>query len=278
MGKIFRPDEEPLKPNWVWLPVGYHGRSSSVVVSGTPINRPIGQVKPPTSNPILKPSGRLDIELEMAFFVGGGCNLGEGIAMDRAENNIFGMVLMNDWSARDIQNWEYVPLGPFNGKNFGTTVSPWIVPLQALEPFRVESPHQDPPPLDYLKNDTPNSTYDIHLEVWYKTQQLEQPARISQSNFRYLYWSMKQQLVHHSFGGCNMRPGDLLGSGTISGPGDMLGSLMEITWNGQRPFELPNGEKRTFVEDGDTVIFKGWCQGDGYRIGFGICEGQIIPI
>jgi len=278
MGKIFRPDQEPLLPNWVWLPVGYHGRSSSIVVSGTPIHRPIGQVKPPTANvPVFKASGKLDIELEVALFVGPGCGMGEGITMENAEDHIFGIVLMNDWSARDIQAWEYVPLGPFNGKNFGTTVSPWIVTLEALAPFRAEHPKQEPEPLPYLKDNKNNSTYDIHLEVWLKNSKLEHPVKIATSNFKYLYWTMKQQLTHHAFGGCNMRPGDLLGSGTISGPGDMFGSLMEITWNGQKQLDLPNGEKKSFLDDGDTITLKGCCHGDGYKIGFGECSGEIIP-
>jgi len=277
MGKILRPDEEPLKPNWVWLPVGYHGRSSSIVVSGNQIKRPNGQVKAPTSPvPTYGPCAKLDIELETALFVGPGNKLGEPIKIDSCENHMFGMVLMNDWSARDIQAWEYVPLGPFGAKNFSTTISPWIVTFEALEPFRVEGPKQDPPPFPYLASNKPGG-YDIHLEVLLKTQKQTEPTKISESNFKYMYWSMAQQLAHHTVTGCNMVPGDLLGSGTISGPGDQYGSLMEISWNGKKPLTLPNGETRNFLEDGDTIIIYGWAQGEGYRIGFGECRGEIIP-
>jgi len=277
LGKILRPDQEPLMPNWLWLPVGYHGRSSSVIISGTPIRRPSGQVKPPTAQvPIFKKSGRLDLELEIAVFVGPGNKIGEPIPIDEAEEHIFGLALLNDWSARDIQAWEYVPLGPFLGKNFATTISPWIVTLEALEPFRCPSPIQDPQPLDYLRDTNPNTTYDINLEYFVNNSKLENPFRLSYSNYKYMYWSMKQQLVHHAISGCNLNPGDIIGSGTISGPGEMMGSLIELTWNGQKPFELPNGEKRTFIEDGDSITLTGWCQGDGYRVGFGICEGTIL--
>jgi len=278
LGKIIRPTEEPLKPNWVWLPVGYHGRSSSVVCSGQSIRRPNGQVKPPTANdPSYARCAKLDIELETAFFIGPENQLGDPIIIEKAEDHMFGMVLMNDWSARDIQNWEYIPLGPFGGKNFGTTISPWIVTFEALEPFRVEAPKQDPPPLSYLKSHKPGS-YDIHLEVYLKTQKQTEPVKLCDSNFKYLYWTMAQQLAHHTVNGCNMRPGDLLGSGTISGPeATQCGSLIEMTWNGKNPIKLPNGETRTFLEDGDTVIVRGWSQANGYRIGFGDCSGEILP-
>eukprot|EP01130_Rhizamoeba_saxonica_P000559 TRINITY_DN10528_c0_g1_i1.p1 TRINITY_DN10528_c0_g1~~TRINITY_DN10528_c0_g1_i1.p1 ORF type:complete len:435 (-),score=121.90 TRINITY_DN10528_c0_g1_i1:57-1328(-) len=281
MGKIFRPNEAALKPNWVWLPVGYHGRASSVVLSGTEIRRPNGQIKARDSPaPTVKACGKLDFELEMAFFVGPGNNLGDPITIQNAEDHIFGVVLMNDWSARDIQGWEYVPLGPFNGKNFGTSITPWIITLDALEPFRVPGPEKDPATLDYL-TDTTDAAYDIHLEVLLQSEKMAQndiePAKISESNFKYLYWSMKQQLVHHSVTGCNMSPGDLLGSGTISGPGDMYGSFMELSWNGSREVELPTGETRAWLEDGDNIILDGWAQGDGYRVGFGPCFGPVLP-
>jgi len=276
LGKILRPEQEPLLPNWVWIPIGYHGRSSSIIISGTQIKRPSGQVKPPTSQvPSFKKCAKLDYELEIAVYVGPGNKLGEPISMEDAENHIFGISLLNDWSARDIQSWEYVPLGPFNGKNFATTVSPWIVTLEALEPFRCESPLQEPMPLDYLKDNTTRSSFDINLEIYLKTKS-DISTRLSHSNFKYMYWTMKQQLVHHTCGGCNLNPGDVLGSGTISGPGDMMGSMSELCWNGTKPIELPNGEKRSFIEDGDTITLTGWCQGEGYRIGFGLCEGTII--
>ncbi|KAL6048052.1 Fumarylacetoacetase [Balamuthia mandrillaris] len=219
VGTMFRGAENALMPNWLHLPVGYHGRASSVVVSGTPIRRPVGQTRPQDDQPpVFGPCKLLDFELEMAFFVGPGNKLGERIKIEEAEDHIFGMVLMNDWSARDIQKWEYVPLGPFCAKNFATTISPWVVPLEALEPFRVPSPKQeDPTPLPYLQ-DSSNAAYDIRLEVALKTDKLDSPHVVCRSNFKYLYWSMKQQLTHHAVTGCNMRPGDLLGSGTISGP------------------------------------------------------------
>jgi len=277
MGRMIRPDEEPLKPNWVWLPVGYHGRSSSIVLTGCPIRRPNGQVKPPTAQvPTFSHCAKFDLELETALFVGPGNNLGHPITMDSVENHMFGIVLMNDWSARDIQSWEYVPLGPFLAKNFGTTITPWVVTFEALEPFRIVGPPQDPPPLSYLKSNKP-AAYDIHLEVYLKTQKLTEPVKISQANYKYMYWSMAQQLVHHTVTGCNMSPGDLLGSGTISGPDNQFGSLMEICWNGKKPLTLPNGETRTFFEDGDTCIIRGWANGNGYRIGFGECSGEILP-
>uniref|UniRef100_A0A6B2L5A7 Fumarylacetoacetase n=1 Tax=Arcella intermedia TaxID=1963864 RepID=A0A6B2L5A7_9EUKA len=277
MGRIFRPDAEPLLPNWLWLPVGYHGRASSVVVSGQDIRRPNGQVKAPTAaTPSFARCNKLDMELEVGMFVGPGNDLGSPISIDKAEEHIFGIVLMNDWSARDIQAWEYVPLGPFGGKNFGTTISPWVVTLEALEPFRIEGPKQEPAPLSYLQPKSPFA-FDIHLEVHLATEASPAPSQITQSNFKYLYWSMAQQLVHHTITGCNMVPGDLLGSGTISGPDKQLGSLMELSWNGKNPLVLPSGEKRTFFEDGDTCIIKGWAQGNNYRIGFGDCSGKVLP-
>lgn len=276
VGRLFRPDAEPLLPNWTWLPVGYHGRASSVVVSGTPIRRPWGQTKAPTAtNPSFGKCSKLDFELEMAFFVGPSNNLGEPIPIEKAEEHIFGMVVMNDWSARCIQAWEYVPLGPFTGKNLGTTISPWVVTLEALEPFRVQGPEQTPAPMDYLK-DGPGNSFDIKLEVWMSAGQQE-AERILTSNFKYMYWSMRQQLTHHSITGCNMQAGDLCGSGTISGPGELeYGSLLEYSLNGKRPFKV-NGQERSFLLDGDTINLKGYCQGDGYRIGFGDCSGTITP-
>eukprot|EP01128_Nolandella_sp_AFSM9_P004086 TRINITY_DN178_c0_g1_i5.p1 TRINITY_DN178_c0_g1~~TRINITY_DN178_c0_g1_i5.p1 ORF type:complete len:423 (+),score=118.00 TRINITY_DN178_c0_g1_i5:202-1470(+) len=276
LGKMFRPNEAPLKPNWVWLPVGYHGRASSVVVSGTPIRRPSGQVKPRTETvPTFQRSAKVDFELEMAFFVGPGNELGEPISMENAEDNIFGVVVMNDWSARDIQPWEYVPLGPFTAKNFATTISPWIVTLEALEPFRVSNPTKDPANLKYLVDDGP-SNYDVNLEVHVKPEGKE-ASKYCSSNMKYLYWSMKQQLVHHSVTGCNMRPGDLLGSGTISGPDFQYGSAIEASANGAKKVSLEGGDERAFIEDGDTVILKGFSQGDGFRVGFGPCDGLVLP-
>jgi len=277
VGKLFRPDQAPLLPNWVWLPVGYHGRASSVVVSGTPIRRPWGQVKAPTAaEPSFGKCAKLDIELEVAFFVGPGNKLGDPISINSAEDHIFGLTVMNDWSARDIQAWEYVPLGPFNGKNLGTTVGPWIVTLEALAPFRTESPKQDPTPHQYLQSKTTNNTFDINLEVWVGSAD-QAPQKVLTSNFKHLYWSMHQQLTHHSISGCNLRPGDLLASGTITGPAEgEEGSFLEASLNGKKPWKFGNQE-RTFLNDGDSVVLKGFCQGDGYKVGFGSCEGTILP-
>jgi len=277
VGKLFRPDQAPLLPNWVWLPVGYHGRASSVVVSGTPIRRPWGQVKAPTATePSFAKCGKLDFELEMAFFIGPGNKLGDPVSINDAENHIFGLSVMNDWSARDIQAWEYVPLGPFNGKNLGTTISPWIVTLEALAPFRAESPKQEPTPPAYLVPKENNNTFDIHLEVWVGTPS-QQPQKVLTSNFKYLYWSMHQQLTHHTVGGCNLRPGDLLASGTITGPGEEeFGSFLEYSLNGKKPWKV-GAEERSFINDGDTIVLKGFCQGAGYKIGFGDCAGTILP-
>jgi fumarylacetoacetase len=278
VGTMFRGSENALMPNWLHLPVAYHARASSVVICGTDIRRPRGQSKPPDAPaPVFGPSRSLDFELEVGFFIGPGNPLGQPILAAAAPEHIFGMVLVNDWSARDIQAWEYVPLGPFLAKNFATSISPWIVPMDALEPFRTAGPVQDPPPLSYLRT-TGDWSFDIHLEVWLKTPQMDQPCRISRSNFRYQYWNMCQQLAHHSVNGCNLRPGDLLASGTISGPApDSYGSLLELAWRGTRPILLPNGEKRSFLEDGDRVTMTGWCQGQGYRVGFGEITGRILP-
>ena len=277
VGSMFRDPKNALLPNWLHVPIAYNGRASSVVVSGTPIRRPRGQLKAPDAErPVFGASRRLDFELETAFIVGEGNALGEPIAIAEAEHHIFGLVLMNDWSARDIQQWEYVPLGPFNSKTFGTSISPWIVTLDALEPFRVAGPAQDPPPLPYLVH-SGDHAFDIHLELSLKPAGGE-AATICRTNFKHLYWSMAQQLAHHTVSGCNTRVGDLMGSGTISGPTpDSRGSLLELAWNGQRPLALPGGATRSFLEDGDEVIITGWCQGDGYRVGFGEVRGQFLP-
>ncbi|XP_056267993.1 fumarylacetoacetase isoform X1 [Pseudoliparis swirei] len=278
VGTMFRGKENALMPNWLRLPVGYHGRASSVVVSGTPIRRPSGQMKPDqTKPPVFGPSKQLDIELEMAFFVGGGNQLGEPIPIEKAHEHIFGMVLMNDWSARDIQAWEYVPLGPFLGKNFGTTISPWVIPMEALLPFAEPNPIQDPEPLPYLQHPDPY-TLNINLFVSLKGQGMSEAANICKSNFKYMYWTMKQQLAHHTVSGCNLRPGDLLASGTISGPDpESFGSMLELSWRGSKNVDLGGGETRTFLRDGDEVTITGYGQGDGYRVGFGPCMGTILP-
>lgn len=279
VGTMLRGPENALMPNWLHLPVGYHGRASSVVVSSTPIRRPIGQIKIGDNPPILSSCRNLDFELETAFFIGPSTNLGERIPIENANDYIFGMVLMNDWSARDIQTWEYVPLGPFTAKNFATSISPWIIPMEALEPFKTTSIQQtNPEPLPYLLDKSNNSAYDINLEVSIKSLNMNNYVTICKSNTKYLYWSMKQQLAHHTITGCNMMSGDLLGSGTISGPTvDSFGSLLEICWRGTKPLILPNGEERKFLNDGDTIKITGYCQGNGYRIGFGECIGTILP-
>ncbi len=278
VGTMFRGKENALNPNWLHLPVGYHGRASSIVVSGTPVIRPHGQIKPDgLSAPIFSESKLLDFELEMGFFIGPGNKMGEPIKIDDAYDHIFGMALVNDWSARDIQKWEYVPLGPFLGKSFATSISPWIVTLEALEPFRTAAPKQEPEPLPYLQYED-NHTFDIHLEVLLKSKNMKNYERISHSNFKYLYWSMYQQLAHHTINGCNLRTGDLLASGTISGSTpDSYGSLLELSWRGEKPISLSNGETRKFLHDYDSVILTAWCENEHYRIGFGTVEGTIFP-
>ncbi|XP_073425119.1 fumarylacetoacetase isoform X1 [Dendrobates tinctorius] len=278
VGIMFRGKENALMPNWLHLPVGYHGRASSVVVSGSPIKRPKGQTRPSDDKPpIFDASKLLDIELEMAFFVGPGNDLGKPIPIQKADEHIFGMVLMNDWSARDIQKWEYVPLGPFLSKNFATTISPWVVPMEALMPFVLPNPVQDPAPLQYLQ-DKSNYTFNINLSVCLQGDGMKEPATLCRSNFKYMYWTMKQQLAHHTVTGCNVRPGDLLASGTISGPDpESFGSMLELSWRGSKPIDLGNGHTRTFLRDGDTVVIRGFCQGEGYRVGFGECSGTIQP-
>ena len=278
VGTMFRDPKNALLPNWLEMPIGYNGRASSVVVSGTPVRRPNGQLKlPDQERPVFGACRKLDIELETGFIVGQGNALGEPISADDAEAHIFGMVLLNDWSARDIQQWEYVPLGPFNAKTFATSISPWVVTLDALEPFRVEQPDQQPQPLPYLRHAGAHG-FDIGLEVHLKPAGAAHARTIARTNFRHMYWSMAQQLAHHTVSGCNTRVGDLMGSGTISGPqADSFGSLLELTWNGQKPLQLASGETRSFIEDGDTLTLSGACQSEGYRIGFGEVSATILP-
>ncbi|MCU7613030.1 fumarylacetoacetase [Chryseobacterium sp. GMJ5] len=277
VGKMFRDPANALLPNWKHLPVGYHGRASSIVVSGTDINRPKGQTKPADAEkPIFGPSKQLDFELEMAFILNKNTEMGESISTKEAEDAIFGMVVFNDWSARDIQSWEYIPLGPFLGKNFGSSVSPWVVTMEALEPFRTASPNQDPEVLEYLKFEG-DKNYDINLEVFLQPENGEENL-ISESNYKYMYWNMTQQLAHHTVNGCNVEVGDLYASGTISGTDPKsYGSMLELTWRGQNPITLNNGQERKFIEDNDTVIMRAWSEKDGVRVGFGEVSGKIIP-
>jgi fumarylacetoacetase len=275
VGTMFRDPDNALFPNWLHIPVGYHGRASSVVVSGTKIRRPKGQTIPNNSKqPVFGPSKLVDFELEMGFITTDANKLGKSVAIDEAEDSIFGMVLLNDWSARDIQKWEYVPLGPFLAKNFASTISPWIVTMDALEPFKVEGPDQNPTPLTYLQQDGKNS-YDIKLQAAIKPKK-QMETVVSNTNFKYMYWTMNQQLAHHTVNGCNVRSGDLYGSGTISGPTkDSYGSMLELTWQGKNPIKMTDGTERKFINDGDTVILRGYCKNDGIRIGFGECKGKI---
>jgi fumarylacetoacetase len=279
VGSMFRDPENALKPNWKHLPVGYHGRASSVVVSGTELHRPQGQILPANSDdtPIFSACKLCDFELEMGFLTGPGNKLGDPIPVNKAGEHIFGMILVNDWSARDIQKWEYVQLGPVLAKNWATSVSPWIVTLDALEPFRTEGPEQDPEPLPYLKSDE-GWTYDVELEVYLQGEEMEAPHRISASNYKHLYWNMCQQLAHQTVNGCNVKVGDLYASGTISGPTpDTFGSMLELTWKGSKPIEMPDGTTRKFLADGDTVIMSGFAQNDQLRIGFGELSNKILP-
>lgn len=277
VGKMFRDPENALLPNWKHLPVGYHGRASSIVVSGTEINRPKGQMKPADADkPVFGPCKQLDFELEMAFIVNKNTEMGESISTKDAEDAIFGMVVFNDWSARDIQSWEYVPLGPFLAKNFGSSVSPWVVTLEALEPFKTTSPTQDPEVLDYLKFEG-DKNYDINLEVYLQPENGEENL-ISESNYKHMYWNMTQQLAHHTVNGCNVEVGDMYASGTISGSDPKsFGSMLELTWRGQNPIQLSNGQERKFIDDNDTVTMKAWAEKDGVRVGFGEVAGKIIP-
>lgn len=271
VGVMFRDPANALLPNWLHLPVGYHGRASSIVVSGTPIKRPAGQILPANSEvPVYSPSKQLDFELEMGFVIGKPNELGNPITIDHAIDHIQGFMLFNDWSARDIQKWEYVPLGPFLGKNFASTIAPWLVDLDALELFKTVGPVQEPKPLTYLAQDGKNN-YDIQLEVWLND------TVISKSNTKYLYWSMIQQLAHHTVNGCNMRVGDLCASGTISGPTpESYGSMLELAWKGTKPITLNDGSTRTFLLDGDVLTLKAYAQHDQYRIGFGECSGKVM--
>jgi fumarylacetoacetase len=277
VGKMFRDPENALLPNWLHLPVGYHGRSSTIIPSGTPVRRPHGQTLPKgAENPVFGPSKLVDFELEMAFITTDANALGEPISVNEAEEYIFGMVLFNDWSARDLQKWEYVPLGPFLAKNFASSISPWIVTLDALEPFRVASPKQDPEPLPYLKQKG-NKSFDIHLEVDIKTEDGSHTT-VCNTNFKYMYWTMSQQLAHHTINGCKINSGDMLGSGTISGPTpDSYGSMLELSWQGTKEVLLSNGSTRKFIADNDTVIMKGYCTKNGVRIGFGEVSTKILP-
>ncbi len=277
VGTMFRGAENALMPNWLHLPVGYHGRSSSIVVSGAPVRRPQGQTRPDDAQPpVFGASRMVDFELEMGFFIGPGNASGDAVPVGEAESHIFGMVLVNDWSARDIQKWEYQPLGPFLAKNFATTISPWVVTLDALEPFRCAGPPQEPAPLENLRGGG-DGAFNIALEVWLAPDGGD-ATRLCQSNCRYLYWSMAQQLAHHASGGCNLRTGDLLASGTISGPtDDSRGSMLELAWRGEQPLTLDSGEQRGSIQDGDIITLTGWCQGDGFRVGFGECSGKLLP-
>lgn len=278
VGSLFRDPENALMPNWLHIPIGYHGRSSSIVPSGTPVRRPIGQSKPPegSNTPGFGPSKLLDFELEMAFITTDANDLGDSVPIDEAEEHIFGLVLFNDWSARDIQAWEYQPLGPFLGKSFASTISPWIVTLDALEAFRVENPKQEPTPLPYLRQDG-NHSFDINLQVGIQPTGANETI-VANSNFKYMYWTMAQQLAHHTVNGCNVRAGDMMGSGTISGPTkDSYGSMLELTWRGANPLQLNDGTERKFINDNDTVIMRAYSENDEVRIGFGECIGTVKP-
>ncbi|MFD4931687.1 fumarylacetoacetase [Peribacillus butanolivorans] len=277
VGTMFRGKDNALMPNWTHLPIGYHGRSSSIVPSGTNVRRPSGQRKPKDADPVFGPSIQLDFELEMGWFIGPGNRPGEPIPVNQAEDHVFGLVLVNDWSARDIQAWEYQPLGPFNSKNFATSISPWVVPLEALDPFRTPGPQQEPEPFPYLQQ-TKDGAFNINLEAHLTPENTEQSTKITNTNFSYLYWSIAQQVAHHTITGCNLRPGDMHASGTISGPNrEERGSLLELSWRGTEPLKLNSGGKRSWIEDGDKLTISGWCQGDGYRIGFGEVSGQVLP-
>ena len=277
VGTMFRDPDNALLPNWLHIPVGYHGRSSSIVPSGIAIHRPTGQTLPAGSDtPVFGPSKLVDFELEMAFITTDANQLGEPIPIEEAEDYIFGMVLFNDWSARDIQKWEYVPLGPFLAKNFASSISPWIVTMDALEPYRTAGPEQTPEPLPYLQYEGDKS-FDIKLEVDL-TPEGGEPQTISKSNFKYMYWTMAQQLAHHTVNGCNVNSGDLMGSGTISGPTpESYGSMLELTWRGEKPIKMKDGSERKFINDGDTVTLRGYCDNGTTRIGFGEVSNKLLP-
>lgn len=277
VGKMFRDPENALLPNWKHLPVGYHGRASSIVVSGINFHRPKGQMKPAdATKPVFGPCKQLDFELEMGFIVNKNTELGESISVKDAEDAIFGLVLFNDWSARDIQSWEYVPLGPFLGKNFCSSVSPWVVTLEALDPFRTTTPTQDPEVLDYLKFEG-DKNYDIQLEVGLQPENGEENV-LAKTNFKFMYWNMCQQLAHHTVNGCNVEVGDLYASGTISGSEpSSFGSMLELTWRGQNPITLSNGSSRQFIQDGDTIIMRGHAENGEIRVGFGEVKAKVLP-
>ena len=279
VGTMFRDPNNALLPNWTEMPVGYNGRASTVIISDTDVIRPSGQLKPnPDERPIFSPCKRLDFELETAFVVGKPNNIGQPIAVNDAFEHIFGMVLLNDWSARDIQKWEYVPLGPFNAKTFASQVSPWIVTMDALAPFKTSLPTQDPEPLAYLSEKQSDTSFDIYLSVSLMPDNTDSVTVIGETNFKYMYWSMAQQLTHHTITGCKVEVGDMMGSGTISGPTpDSYGSMLEIAWNATKPVKLEGGETRTFIQDGDTVIIKGHSEKDGIRVGFGEVRGKVLP-
>ena len=286
VGKLFRPTN-PLMENYKWVPIGYHGRASSIRISGVDFKRPKGQLKAPDADPVLKPCNRLDYELEMGIYAGAGNAWGEAIGIDDAENHIFGLCLLNDWSARDVQAWEYQPLGPFLSKNFATSISPWVVTLEALAPYRTAftRPAEDPQPLPYLSSDAnwQSGALDVQLTVAIQTTQMraagQDAAQITQTSYRHAYWTMAQLLAHHTVNGCDLQPGDLMGTGTLSGPSATeAGALLEITEGGKNPLTLPNGETRTFLQDGDAVVFTGWCEKPGAaRIGFGECRATVLP-
>tara|TARA_B100001758_G_C18414566_1_gene618485 strand:- start:995 stop:2263 length:1269 start_codon:yes stop_codon:yes gene_type:complete len=276
VGTMFRDPSNALLPNWLWIPVGYHGRASSVIPSGVAIHRPKGQTKPDDSNPVFGPSKLVDFELEMAFVTYNGKKLGDSISTNESEDYIFGLCLFNDWSARDIQKWEYVPLGPFLAKNFASSISCWIVTLDALQPYAVNGPEQEPEVLDYLKFNGKKS-YDINLEVAIEPENSSE-SLICKSNFKYMYWNMAQQLAHHTVNGCNIRCGDLMGSGTISGPTeDSYGSMLELSWKGTKPLKMNDGSERKFINDNDTVIMRGYCEKNGKKIGFGEVKTKLLP-
>ena len=278
IGSMFRDPSNPLLPNWKHLPVGYHGRASSIIVSGKNIHRPKGQIMPLNSEtPIFSSSNRVDFELEMGYIIGKNSSLGSSISTKNSEDYIFGKVLFNDWSARDIQKWEYVPLGPFLGKSFASSISPWVVTMEALDPFRVPGPIQEPNVLDYLKFDGLKN-YDINLSVSITPEDSNIESIVCNSNFKYMYWNMNQQIAHHTVNGCNLNVGDIMASGTISGhTKDSYGSMLELSWGGKNPIELKDGSKRTFINDMDTVTMRGYCEKNNIRVGFGEVKSKILP-
>ena len=278
IGSMFRDPKNPLLPNWKYLPVGYHGRASSIVVSEVDVYRPKGQIKPIDSDsPIFSASKRVDFELEMGFIIGKNSSLGQSVSTNQAEEYIFGKVLFNDWSARDIQKWEYVPLGPFLGKSFASSISPWVVTIEALDPFKVKGPAQDPEVLEYLKYEGLKN-YDINLSVSIIPEKSEIESVICRSNFKYMYWNMSQQIAHHTINGCNLNIGDIMASGTISGKSnDSYGSMLELSWGGKKTILLEDGLSRTFVEDYDSIIMRGYCERDNIRVGFGEVKTKLLP-